>query len=75
MKRSPEKLLSSEQTFLGNVDRFLEASPSLKSWRIERAMITTVLAPEERAEIVRRGYHAEDLMDLLPPIEADSSPA
>ena len=66
IKRSPEKLLTSEKVFLGHVERFLDAFPHLREWQVERAAITVALSREERAELVRRGYHAEDLMDLLP---------
>ncbi|MDO8349507.1 MAG: ATP-binding protein [Planctomycetota bacterium] len=66
IKRSPEKLLTSEKVFLGHVERFLDAFPHLREWQVERAAITVALSREERAELVRRGFHAEDLMDLLP---------
>lgn len=70
MKRSADKLLASERVFLTNVDRFLDAFPHLREWRVERAMVTTSLETPQREELVRRGYHAEDLMDLLPPLPA-----
>jgi uncharacterized protein len=70
VKRSADKLLASERVFLTNVDRFLDAFPHLREWRVERAMVTTVLETPQREELVRRGYHAEDLMDLLPPLPA-----
>ena len=68
IKRSPDNLLASEQAFVGHVERFLEAFPHLREWKVERAMITTVLTRAERKEFVRRGFHAEDLGDLVPPV-------
>lgn len=68
VKRSPEKLLQSEGRFLACVERFLEAFPHLQDWRVERAAITVSLTKDERAELQRRGYVAQDLMDLLPPV-------
>lgn len=68
VKRSADKLLGGERGFLAHVDGFLEACPRLRDWQVERAMITTRLAATERAELERRGYHAEDLDDLLPPL-------
>lgn len=68
MKRSPEKLLESEERFQGNVERFLDGFPHLRDWQVERAMITTRLEPALRRHLERRGFHAEDLLDLLPPV-------
>ena len=68
IKRSPDKLLASEKAFLGHAERFLDAFPQLREWKVERAMITTVLTTTERKEFGRRGFHAEDLGDLIPPI-------
>ncbi|MFY9342049.1 MAG: AAA family ATPase [Planctomycetota bacterium] len=66
IKRSADKLFASEKVFHDHVERFLDGFPHLREWRIERAAATVVLSPGERAELVRRGYHAEDLMDLIP---------
>lgn len=68
IKRSPDKLLASEAAFVGHVERFLAAFPQLRAWTVERAMITTVLSATERREFVRRGFHAEDLLDLVPTV-------
>lgn len=67
VKRSPEKLLASEAGFVTHTARFLEAFPHLHGWQVERAAVTVDLSPPARAELVRRGYVAQDLMDLLPP--------
>jgi uncharacterized protein len=68
VKRSADKLLAGERAFLANVERFLEAFQALRDYRVERAMITATLSAPERAELTRRGYHAEDLADLMPPL-------
>lgn len=68
IKRSPEKLLQSETSFHAHVERFLEAFPHLREWRVERAAITVSLTRSERAGLNRRGYVAQDLLDLLPTI-------
>lgn len=65
IKRSAAKLLSSEQSFRAHLNRFLEAFPRLQGWTVERAAISVDLTAAERADLVRRGYIAQDLADLL----------
>lgn len=63
-KRSPPELLSGWSAFERNVERFLEAQPRLRSWRVEKVAIAPILDGNERAAIERRGALAQDLVDL-----------
>jgi hypothetical protein len=63
-KRNADRAASDLTSFEAHVQRFLDAFPHLRSWRIEKAAITTRHTPQTRLAVESRGYIAQDLVDL-----------
>jgi len=63
-KRSAERLAPDLSAFDGHVQRFLEASPRLAGWKVERVAIATRHSSATRKALEARGYLAQDLTDL-----------
>lgn len=64
-KRSPDRLVRDLSRFDGHVARFMEAFPRFREWTLEKVAIAPSLDASRRAEIVKAGYLAQDLGDLI----------
>jgi AAA+ ATPase superfamily predicted ATPase len=64
-KRSAQRLLADLDNFSGHVERFLEALPRFRSWRIEKVAVAPFITNDMRAAIIGQGFLSQDLSDLV----------
>lgn len=64
-KRNADRLGPDLAQFDGHIKRFLEATPRLADWRIEKVAVAPRHTSETRAACEARGYLAQDLVGLV----------
>ncbi|MBI2807593.1 MAG: ATP-binding protein [Planctomycetes bacterium] len=63
-KRAPSRLLADVNDFKGHVERFLQAKPKYRAWKIQYAGIAPDLDRGQRKILRRHDVIAQDLRDL-----------
>ena len=63
-KRAADNLVADVRVFDGHIERFLDAFPVYREWKIERASIAPTITPDVRRELEAAGRFAQDLNDL-----------
>ena len=63
-KRSPSKLIADVNNFKGHVERFLDALPRYRDWRIDLVAVAPRLDGDERSILLQYDVLPQDLNDL-----------
>lgn len=64
-KRTPGRLVADVTNFRGHVERFLDAFPRYRDWKVERVGVAPRLDKEQRKILRRYDVIPEDLNDLV----------